>query len=171
MRVLPWMMLCLPICAFAAVHPAPQGVEKLAAYAGTWKTVIHHLDTPYSKAGTESHILKNDCWRSSGFLACNQIVDGDSKALIVFLYDAASGKYSSYPIPAGVTPDVSPGSLVIDGAIWIFPWNITHDGKTTHFRVRNFWSSKDSIEYHQEYSLDGSHWISMAEGHETRIKP
>ena len=131
---------------------------------------MHHLDTSYSKAGDESHLLRNDCWRSAGFYVCDQIVDGDSKALLVFQYDAKTDRYTSYPIPSAGDSPVQPGSLVIAGDTWTFPWNDTEQGKTTHFRVVNVWRSPDSIEFRQEYSGDGVHWTLMAEGHETRIK-
>lgn len=168
MRPLCLLFLGLPLTALAGT---PQGLDKLAAYAGSWKTEVKHLDTAYSKAGTEAYTLHNDCWRSAGFYACDQVVDGDSKALLVFLYDAKTDRYSSYPIPTGGAPEVQPGSLMIQGAVWTFPWDETQDGKTTHFHVLNTWSSADSIEFRQEYSADGVHWTLMAEGHETRVKP
>jgi len=163
------VFLCLlPVLALAA-DGAPQGLDKVMAYAGTWKTETRHLDTPYSKAGNTSMLLRNDCWRSAGFLACDQIVDGDSKALLVFMYDAKGDVYASYPITAG-SSDVRPGKLIIKDKVWTFPWDNTADGKTIHFRVVNTWSSADSIEFRQEYSADGEHWTLMAEGHETRVK-
>ncbi|MFI4967560.1 MAG: hypothetical protein ACHQAU_02440 [Gammaproteobacteria bacterium] len=160
------MLLCAaPTVALAA----PQGLDKVMAYAGSWKTEVQHFDTPFSKAGSESLTLKNDCWRSGGFLACDQSVDGDSKALLVFMYDAKGDVYASYPIAPGAS-DVHPGKLIIEGAVWTFPWDNTEAGKTTHFREVNTWSSADSIEFRQEYSSDGVHWMLMAKGHETRVQ-
>ena len=160
----------LLVCATAsAAGLEPKGIEKITAYAGTWKTEVRHLDTTYSKAGSESKTIRNDCWRSSGFFACNQIVDGDSKALVVFMYDPKADRYTSYPIPAG-GGEVHPGTMLIQGDTWTFPWDSSQGGKTTHFRVVNVWSSPDSIEFRQEYSQDGEHWTLMADGHETRVK-
>ena len=165
-----WVLLACALPApVLAADAAPQGLDKVMAYAGTWKTEIRHLDTPFSKAGSESLTLKNDCWRSGAFLACDQIVDGDPKALLVFMYDAKGDIYASYPITAG-SSDVHPGTLIIKGKVWTFPWDATDAGKTTHFRVVNTWSSADSIEFRQEYSSDGVQWTLMAEGHETRVK-
>jgi len=158
------------VTSSALAADASQGLDRIAAYAGSWQTSMHQLDTPYSKAGDESHLLRNDCWRSAGFYACDQIVDGISQALLVFLYDAKTGNYSSYPIPAGGAPQVQPGRLDIAGDTWTFPWDVTAQGKTTHFRVVNVWRSPDSIEFRQEYSADGIHWTLMAEGQEVRIK-
>lgn len=162
--------MALMAAASSLAADASQGLDRISAYAGRWRVSMHHLDTPYSKAGDESHVLQNDCWRNAGFYACDQIVDGVSQALLVFLYDAKTGRYSSYPVPAGGAPQVQPGRLQIMGDTWTFPWDNTEQGKTTHFRVVNVWRSPDSIEFRQEYSTDGTHWILMAEGHETRIK-
>jgi hypothetical protein len=153
----------------ALVAAEPGGLDRVMAYAGTWKTDTRHFDTPYSKAGHDSAVLQNDCWRSGGYFACRQIVDGDSKALLVFIYDPKTDRYTSYPIMAG-GGDAHPGTLIIQGTTWTFPWDYTEAGKTTHFRVVNLWSSADSIEFHQEYSADGEHWTRMAEGHEQRVK-
>src|ERR1700751_444499 len=76
------------------------GIDAIRAYAGTWKTEMEHLDTPYSKAGKESATLQNDCWMSGEFYACHQIVNGEPKALIVFTYDPNTKTYATYPIMA-----------------------------------------------------------------------
>ena len=166
MRLLPLSLLLFSSLA-EAIEPA--GLDRVAAYAGTWKTEARHVDSLYSKAGSESHLLRNDCWRSEGFYVCDQIVDGKSAALLVFTYDEKTGTYSSYPIPAGGAPVVHPGTLLIQGAIWTFPWDNIEGGKTVHFRVVNTWSSADRIEFRQEYSADGVHWTLMADGHDTRV--
>lgn len=158
--------LLLPLALFAA---DPQGLDRVMAYAGSWKTDTRHFDTPYSKAGHESATLQNDCWRSGGYFACRQIVDGDSKALLVFTYDAKTDSYTSYPIIAAGS-EVRPGTLIIRGDIWTFPWDYSEGGKTIHFRVVNVWSSPNSIEFRQEYSADGERWTLMAQGHEQRVK-
>ena len=163
------IMLSLLPGAAVAGGGAPQGLDKVMAYAGTWKTDTRYFDTPYSKASYETATLQNDCWRSGGFFACRQIVDGDSKALLVFVYDSKTDRYTSYPIPTA-GGEVHPGSLIIQAATWTFPWDNTEGGKTIHFRVVNVWSSPDRIEFRQEYSADGEHWIRMAEGHDARVK-
>lgn len=167
--ILPMVLLPFPASSAAAEPSTPQGLDKVMAYAGTWKSEVRHLDTPYSKLGNETTTLKNDCWRSGGFFACNQIVDGDSKALLVFMYDGKTDRYTSYPIPAG-GGEVHAGSLLIEGDTWTFPWDYTEAGKTTHFRVVNVWRSADLIESRQEYSADGSHWMLMSVGRESRMR-
>jgi hypothetical protein len=147
---------------------SPQtGLDMLTAYAGRWDTEIHFLDTPYSHKSDTSYELRNDCWRSAGFYACDQFVEGASKALLVYTYDAEHG-YSSYPISED-NMEVHAGHIDIQGKVWTFPWKGVKNGKTTYFHVINTWESPDSIQFRQEYSVDGEHWTLMAQGHETRI--
>lgn len=176
----PGLLLCLglgyaqaePPAAASAVKPAssaqPQGLDVLKAYAGTWNAAIHYLDTPYSKQGDSSYQLRNDCWRSAGYYACDQFVGGESKALLVFTWDPKRG-YLSYPVTPESGTTLHAGHLVISGALWTFPWQLSKAGKTTYFHVLNTWDGPDRIEFRQEYSADGVHWQPMAEGHETRV--
>jgi hypothetical protein len=161
------IFLCLG--AQSALADGPVGLDALSAYAGTWKTEIHNLDTPYSKKSDSSYELRNDCWRSAAFYACDQFVGGDSKAFLVFTYDPKRG-YTSYPITSDSGDTLHSGRLVIEGHVWTFPWKDVKDGKTTYFHVTNTWDSPDSIQFRQEYSTDGEHWTLMAHGHETRIQ-
>lgn len=172
MRLLPMLMVCLCLNAMAtdAYAAAPTGLDRIAAYAGTWKTETEHFDTPFSKVGRETATLKNDCWRSDDFYACHQIVNGKSAALIVFLYDAKTGSYVTHALPADGSP-AGNGTLMIKGDVWTFPWNYTNKGKTTYFHVINVFTSPDHIEYRQEYSSDKIHWTAMAKGHEIKQAP
>ena len=154
--------------AGSASSGQPQGLDLLKAYAGHWKSEIHYLDTPYSKQGDTAYDLRNDCWRSAGYYACDQFVGGESKALLVFTWDPQHG-YLSYPITPGSGDTVHAGPLIVAGSVWTFPWQLLKDGKTTYFHVLNTWSTPDRIEFRQEYSADGKQWTLMAEGHETRV--
>ena len=156
------------LAAASTVAPAQtQGIDAIEAYAGTWKTEMEHFDTAYSKPGKESATLHNECWKSGGFYACNQIVNGESKALIVFTYDEKSRTYTTYPIMPG-GGQAGHGKLVIDGNVWTYPWEKTENGKTTYFRVVNTFTAPDKIEFRQEFSNDNQKWTLMARGSEVR---
>ena len=142
-------------------------IAKLAAYAGTWKLEVEHLATPSSKASKETSTVRNDCWRSAGFYACNQFVEGESKALIVFTYDAKSDAYHTNV----VAPDGSSagsGKLLITGNTWIYPWEETENGKTTYYRVVNVFTASDTIQYSRESSPDKVTWTASAKGLEKK---
>jgi len=152
----------------AGPKDVPAGIDALAAYSGTWKTIVDHLDTPYSKASHEETTLRNDCWKSGAYLACRQIVNGDPKILLVFTCRPDGRDCTSYQIPAdGSQPGLA--KLLVENNTWTFPWTTTENGKTVYFRVVNVWSSPATIEFRQEYSIDQIRWTSMASGHETKI--
>jgi hypothetical protein len=152
----------------AAAQPAPpRGVDVIWAYAGVWRIEMEHFDSAHSKAGHEKTTLRNACWKDGGYVACNQYVDGESKVLIVFTYNARENEYTSYQIPAdGGAPGA--GKLLIEGNVWTFPWQITEAEKTTYYRVVNVFDSPDKIESRQEFSSDKVHWTVTAKGTDTR---
>lgn len=160
--------ICLIIFAAMTVQTTAAGIDTVAAYAGTWDTHIVHYATADSKARTEHTHLRNDCWKSAAYFACDQIVDGSSKALVVFTYDPAHNVYHTYAVPNDGTP-ASSGELLISGDTWTFPWQETDNGKTTYGRVINIFHGTDMIEYRQEFSNDGTHWTVTATGTEHRI--
>jgi hypothetical protein len=162
------MMTAAPV-GWAAPEQSknPVSVDRIWAYAGTWKIETESFDTPFSKAGHEAKTLQNDCWKSGGYVACRQIVDGDPKVLIVFTCNGRDNTCVSYQIPPdGGEP--GSGKMVIDGDTWTFPWTSTEGGKTTWFRVVNVWASPTSIDYRQEFSTDQVHWTRMSAGHEVK---
>jgi hypothetical protein len=151
-----------------AALPNAAALDKIAAYSGTWHIEIEHLDTAVSKAGKETTTLRNDCWRSAGFYACNQFVDGESKALLVFMNGIKDGDYVSHVIPAGDGP-VSSGSLHIEGNTWTFPWDGVDQNNPMHFRVVNVFTAPGTIEYRQEFSRDLTQWTVSAKGIEHKV--
>ena len=149
-------------------QPPPPGIDAIMAYAGTWKVSGERYATAHSDAGKEDTTLRNDCWKSGGYVACKQIVNGDSKVLLVFTYNDQQKMYTSYPIPKN-GEGVSSGRLQIIGNVWTFPWQVTQGSQTTFFHVVNVFTSPDHIDYAQEFSTDNVHWTTMAKGTETKI--
>jgi hypothetical protein len=146
---------------------AADALDKLRAYEGSWKTQTENFDTPYSKAGKESAALKNECWRSAGFFACDQFVNGESKALVVFTYNSKDDVYRSYPIPAD-GGGTGTGKLVIKDNVWTFPWEDKDAQGKIYFQVVNVFTAPGRIEYRREFSRDQAHWTVMAKGHEEK---
>ncbi len=160
-------LCCAGLLFVSAAAAADGGLDRIAVYAGTWHTQAQHYATPYSKAGTETGVLHNDCWRGRAFYACEQIVDGQSKALIVFQRGKDGDHYITHALPADGSAG-GDGTLVVDGERWIFPWQFSDHGKIVYSRTINVFSGRDRIDYRQEYSLDRVHWMPMAKGVETR---
>jgi len=156
------------LCACAAAE-GPSGIEKILVYQGTWKTETEHFTTRFSKAAKESLTLRNDCWRSAGFFVCDQFINGESKALMVFTYNAKTDTYNSSSVPAAGGEGGS-GKLLIKGNVWTFPWQDKQDGKTVYFRVVNTFTTPGTIEYRQEFSENQQHWTVTAEGLEHKLE-
>lgn len=146
---------------------SPAGVDAIMSYTGTWKVQGERFATAHSDAGKEDTTLRNDCWKSGAYVACNQYVNGDSKILLVFTYDDRQKMYTSYQVPQNGDP-VGSGKLQISGNVWTFPWTVTSGDATTYFHVVNVFTSPDRIDYAQEFSTDNVHWTTMAKGFETR---
>lgn len=152
----------------AAQQQPTAGIDAIMAYAGTWKVSGERFTTAHSDAGKEDSTLRNDCWKSGNYVACNQYVNGDSKVLLVFTYSDQQKMYTSYPIPLNGDP-ASSGRLQIIGNVWTFPWQVSHGDEAIYFHVVNVFTSADRIEYVQEFSTDNVRWITMAKGTETKI--
>lgn len=150
-----------------AQQQATAGIDAVMAYAGTWKVEGERFATAHSDAGKEQSTLRNECWKSGPYLACNQYVNGESKVLLVFTYNEKQKMYTSYPVPLNGDP-VNSGRLQIIGNVWTFPWQVTEGQSTIYFHVVNVFSSADHIDYAQEFSTDNIHWTTMAKGTETK---
>lgn len=158
-------MLCL-----AAIPAQAAGIDAVAAYAGSWDVNITHYQTKYSKPRTEHTALHNDCWKTEGYYACDQIVDGVSRALVVFTYDAKQDVYHSYVIPTDGS-DAHKGTLLISGSTWTFPMQDKDGDKTVYVRIVNDWESPSTIRFRQEFSYDQKTWTVAARGIEHKTSP
>jgi hypothetical protein len=146
------------------------GVDAIAAYAGTWDVNVTHYQTKYSKPRREHSTLHNDCWRSADYYACDQIVDGQSRALLVFTYDAKQNVYHSYVIPQDGS-DAHKGTLLISGSTWTYPMQDKDGGRTVYIRIVNGWDNPSTIRFRQEFSYDRKTWTLAASGIEHKTSP
>ncbi len=143
------------------------GIGAIGTYAGTWATHTTHYKTIYSKPRTEAATLRNVCWRSAGYFACDQFVNGFSKALIVFTYDRAHNIYRTYTVPTNGGAAGS-GTLMISGNTWIYPWQQRDGTRKVYLRVVNTFLNANTIAYRQEFSYDKAHWTVTSSGTERR---
>lgn len=151
-----------------AVQQPTAGVDAVMAYAGTWKVKGERFATAHSDAGKDDTTLRYDCWKSAGYVACNQFLNGESKVLLVYTYSDLLKMYTTYPIPKNGEA-ASAGRMQIVGNVWTFPWEVTQNGVTTFFHVVNVFKDSDHIDYAQEFSPDNVHWTKMAQGTETKV--
>lgn len=145
-------------------------IDAIAAYDGTWKTHIVHVKSALGPAYTEDATLQNVCRHSAGYYACEQVVDGVTKVLLVFTYDPKQKQYVSHVFPAVANAEMGSGNLLINGNVWTFPWRQTVDGKQAYVRIVNRFTDPDTIEVREEFSYDGRTWTVALTGSEHRVK-
>lgn len=156
------------MAAGGADTPAPQGLDRLAVFAGTWKSESQTFKTPYSEETSVTSTLVNQCWKAGAFFMCNQSVDGASRVMLVFTYKAGDSYGVTY-VPADGSHAVT-GSVVVAGGVWTYPGESHKYGQVTYFRTVNIYSDNDNLDYREEYSEDQQTWTLMAKGHETRVR-
>jgi hypothetical protein len=159
-----------PFSRNAAAQAAPAGLDKLKVLARTWKSDGQAFDTEFSKASKDSSTLRNDCWQSGEFYACDQIVDGVSRALIIFSFNAKDGTYNNYAIQADGAPARPGGILTIAGIKWTYGSRPDPDEKPPFSRTVNVFDGDSTIHYKLEFTRDNKTWTTTREGVERRVK-
>lgn len=145
------------------------GLDALKVLAGTWKADGEAFDTEFSKASKDTSTLHNDCWQSGEFYACDQIVDGVSRALIVFSLSEKDGTFNNYAIQAGGAPAGPGGILTISGNTWTYAPRQNADAKPPFFRTVNVFDGSSTIHYKIEFTRDNQTWTKTREGIERRV--
>lgn len=159
--------LGVSMVGMAADAPSPD-LDRLNVFAGTWKSDAENYDTIYSKAGTISSTLVNQCWKAGAFFVCNQSVNGASRVLLAFSYKGGDTYFVNY-VPADTGRAVS-GTVIIAGGVWTYPGQQNKLGQTTYFRNVQIFSDNDNIDFREEFSNDNQNWTLMSKGHETRVR-
>ncbi|HMD44323.1 MAG TPA: hypothetical protein VKH45_14705 [Candidatus Acidoferrum sp.] len=137
----------------------------LKLYDGSWEVKV---SVPESKT---DHLV-NHCAQTGLFYACEQVVNGKTGALVVFLPvgKTASGaqEYRTQPLLANASAAGDWGHLTIDGDNWLYSWDSRDGKKTVHWRVTNHFTGKDKIHFEVQNSEDGTNWKTQSVGDEER---
>ena len=127
-------------------------------YTGTWKVSI---------PGKPTDTLVNHCTRTGLFFACEQTVNGNPGALVVFVPIDADGHYRTNPVTREGNA-VGPGELEIKGNHWTYLGKSEEGGKTTWYRTTNDFSDDSHIHFEQSQSTDKVQWQVQRTGDEVR---
>jgi hypothetical protein len=139
----------------------------LALYEGKW-------DSTTTIGEKESLGIENHCTRTGLFFVCEQMLNGKTGSLAVFLPVAkmASGG-EEYKI-TGLSADGSaPGGwnmLTIEGDRWVYSWENTDEGKKVFWRNVNQFSGANKIHFEIQRSDEGVTWKTVKGGDEVRVK-
>jgi hypothetical protein len=168
MRILALGAVLLAAAPAVTADTPASDLDRLAVFAGTWKSEAENYDTPYSHASSLSSTLVNQCWKAGAFFVCNQMVNGASRVFLVFSYKGGD-TYWVNEVPAD-TGHAATGTVIIDGGVWTYPGQQTKLGQTTYFRNVQIFSDNDNLDFREEFSTDKENWTLMSKGHETRVR-
>jgi hypothetical protein len=155
-----------------APSPAPKfpdddSYTPLRLYQGTWEA--HTNGDPKAPPA----VIANHCEKTGVFFVCEQVVNGKSEDLVVFLPQGSSGTTQTYKTEglsvSGETPGAW-GKLEISGDRWVYSNEATENGTTTYWKTINQFSGHDSIHFQIQRSADGKSWEDQSSGDERRVK-
>jgi hypothetical protein len=149
----------LLLMASAAICAAEDAYTPLELYNGGWRV---------QKGGAAPDTLVNHCAHTGFYYMCEQVVNGKTSALVVFVPGDAPGNYHSTVVFPSGEPR-GPGDLTINGNRWVFIGKSVDGNKTTWFRTINVFTGNDHIHFEQAQSTDGTHWTTGGSGDEVRV--
>jgi hypothetical protein len=148
-------------------------VEKLGAFAGEWVASGEMKDTPYSKAKIKSHDEMSCQWTPNhGFMICDQTIHtsaGTNNELSIYTYNPQEHAFAFFGLSRN-DKEARTTKLTIENNLWTY-WDEEEDGgKRVRFRTTNQFTSPTKVTWRSEYSEDGSHWVLMGEGTDSRVR-
>lgn len=152
--------------------PASAPIAKLAGFLGKWNAAGEMNDTPYSKAHPARSATNCDWSANHGFMICDQLIessDGLRNDLSIYTYNEKSHEFAFFGLSRN-DPEPRATKLTIDGDLWTYSSDDMDGSKRIHFRTTNQFVSPDTVVWRSEYSEDGTHWVLMGQGKDTRTK-
>jgi hypothetical protein len=155
----------------AASAPSPTAAgdayAPLQLYDGSWDA-----ETSGAKESAPMHI-SNHCTKTGVFFVCEQVINGKSEDLVVFLPTGASGAtqhYRTMGLRVNADKPGDWGNLEISGERWIYSSEDTENGAKVYWRTVNVFSGKDKIHFEIQRSAEGKTWETKSSGDERRVK-
>ncbi len=174
-RVLLAAMLAACASAFLGIRPAvgrnsaviEDPYAPLRLYDGKWEiTTVGEQQGPVQ--------IENHCVRTGLFFACEQVVNGKTEGLLVFLpvMTTATGgeNYRTQPLSPHASPAGPWGELTIEGDLWSYSWASFEGEQKVFWRNINVFSGTDKIHFDISRSEDRKSWKPVRSGDERRVK-
>lgn len=158
--------------ASAAHPPEPENeLDKLAAFAGHWTLSGELKDATTGKPTMKLSSDLSCNWSANhGFLLCDQMIhlpDRTQNDLSVYTYSEKDHEYQFFGITRG-NNQARTTKLTIEGNLWTYSSNDTNGGKNVQYRTTNRFTTASKVDWRSEYSEDGTHWTTTAEGTDVR---
>lgn len=142
--------------------------EALRLYDGSWEV---RISSPEKKLPDH---LTNHCAKTGVFFSCEQELNGQSVALVVFQPTGKAGtggqEYRNLGLPSDGSKPGDWGKLVIDGDTWTYSWTQKSGEKSVAYRNVNHFTGKDRIHFELQNMEDGTNWNTQLSGDEQRVK-
>ena len=149
--------------AAGVVHAADAVYAPLWLYQGTWRVSRSDL-----AAGAKPDELKNQCALLGKYFACQQTINGQAGALVIFIPAAAAGHYYTQNVRVDGFAS-GRGNLEIAGDRWTYSSTRDESGKTVYYRTTNAFTGKNRIHFESAESNDGKNWKVTGSGDEVRV--
>jgi hypothetical protein len=144
----------------------PDAYAPLKLYDGSWRVKLTTNDK-------KPDLLVNHCTRTGTFFVCEQELNGNSVALIVFLPTGKSPSGAQEYRTLAALPDATRpdewGHLVIDGNAWTYTWTQKDGDKLVPMRNVNTFKDGDHIHFELQKLEDGTTWKTQMAGDEERV--
>jgi hypothetical protein len=137
----------------------------LQLYGGSWQ-----LEMTGSK-GSSRMLISNHCEETGAFFVCEQVINGKTEDLVVFLPTGSSAGAQTYRTlglsAAGKRPR-DWGKLEISGDHWVYSSEEQEKDAKVYSRTTNLFSGPDKIHFEVQRSVDGKNWQTTQSGDEHR---
>ncbi len=159
------MRTALVMVLFAVAATGADAIyAPLWLYNGSWQVTRKDL-----AAGAKPDQLVNDCKLIGKYFACQQTVNGQLSALIIFISRDKPGQYYTQTVtPQGRA--TARGDLEISGDHWTYSSTWDDGGKTTYYKTTNLFTGKNRIHFEQQESSNGREWTVKNSGDEVRVQ-
>jgi hypothetical protein len=147
----------------SAAVPTDSVYAPLWLYQGTW-----HVSRSNLAAGAKPDELKNECALLGKYFACQQIINGQEGALVVFIPAAMAGRYYTQNIRVDGFASGRGDLEIAGGDHWTYTSTRDDSGRTIYYRTTNVFSGKNRIHFESAESNDGKNWKVTVSGDEVR---
>lgn len=158
--------LLLLVLGFIPMAKAAPGGDPVYAplwlYQGTW-----HVSRSDAPAGAKPDELKNDCALLGKYFACQQTINGQQGALVIFIPAPTPAQYYTQNVRIEGFAS-GRGNLTIAGNRWTYMSTRDDSGKTVYYRTINEFTGKNRIHFESAESTDNRNWKVTTSGDEVR---
>jgi hypothetical protein len=157
------------ISAFLLVTHAVFGAEAehnpytpLWLYNGSWRITRKNL-----APGAKPDDLVNQCALVGKYFTCQQTINGETGALLVFVPANKPGHYYTQNVRLDGRA-TGRGDLEIEGDRWTYSTTWNQGGTTTYYKTINTFTGRDRIHFEQLESKNDKDWTTTNSGDEIR---